>query len=371
MPNAIAFFPWVSIDQAIDAGAVRLLPYRRGQHPGCRPEISQTDMDNVLAAYAEHPHMPIARATILELEDWAAGSEVTDHLGALFRVRNAIAFSALSQRKLFSGSFHYCNYDAYTLVVQALQPGQAGSFAFTTRRRDGGTTHHWSSDEFAFHRPNHVDSRAIVSIDTRLLEATLLIDQTNASGLYEAMVEFCCANTDSPDIPEHVELVMMKSAFEWLMDIDQKADSFTKAIEGVIGDLLPTQQPHGPLEDEWKKRRPHATRILDAWAREFCAVRGMSAHGKQRDADRFVWSARAHLAFSSMLLPLIFKKKLASEGIFEIDSYDVERLRCIEDYLLHDPFSFDWHQDRTHPWTEIENAALISAKAHLFYPESQ
>jgi len=141
---------------------------------------------------------PVTRASPLEVGDWHTGAEVDAHVRTLFLTRQAIGFSALSKRSLFRGHFDYCNYDTYSLVVQRYQQGSnAGMFSFNTRRRDGSTGHMWSSDEFAFHRPNHVDGRAKFDLDRPLLEALLTLGDA-APALLEAMREFNSANTDLP-----------------------------------------------------------------------------------------------------------------------------------------------------------------------------
>ena len=372
MPSALAFLPWVVIDEALTIGPLRLLPYQQGKFPGNLPNATQADIDRVLYTYSNRPKAKIKKATILELGEWQAGMEAQGVLPALFQARNAIAFAALSQRRLFRQHFDYCNYDTYSLVVQRYAPGDARTFSFSTRRRDGGASHLWSSDEFAFHRPNHVDLNSRLSVDEPLLATLLSISDPNSS-LLEAVVEFNCANTDSPDVPVHVEVVMVKSAFEWLLGIGERVNDFVEALKGCLNDtqpIAPREGPRdGPLKSRWRSARPRATRPLEAWAMEFCDIRGASAHGVSRTASRFVWTAHTHLAFASLLFPLLFKKVASQAGLFKLDDYDVERLRRIDAYLLHDPFVFDWMADETtHPWAEIDINAMISAKVRHFYP---
>ena len=356
MPRAIAFFPWVRIDEPIEVGMIRLLPYERLAKPGNLPLVSQEEIDNVLSAYAIRPGKPIEHATLLEFSDWHIGIDASNRVVDLFRARNAIAFSALSIRKLFRGHFGYCNYDTYALVVQRFQSNSAGTFAFSTRRRDGGTSQLWSSDEYAFHQPHHVTGSARIALDYPLLKAMLNLGKTHEY-LYEAAVEFCCANTDSSDVPEHIEIVMIKSAFEWLLGIGEKVDDFSNFLLDLIHNIEPPPTS-GPMKEVWELCRPRASRPLDAWAREFCAIRGASAHGQQRSGRHFAWEPHVHLAFSSLLFPLAFKKVLAREGLLEMDTYDEARLNSIEQYLMHDPFKFDCEEGNAwHPWAEIDSLA--------------
>jgi hypothetical protein len=369
MPSAIAFFPWMAVNGPTTVGPLKLLPYHRGRLPGDLPHVTQADIDGVLSAYANRPRKQITQATLLEFGDWQSGMDAQEIVSDLFRARNALAFAALSRRQLFQDHFGYCNYDSYSLVVQRYQPGHAGTFAFSTRRRDGGTTQMWSSNEFAFHRPNHVEPTGNVEFDEPLL-AALLDLPANETRFFEALTEFNCANTDSPEVPEHVEVVMVKSAFEWLLQINQRVDEFVEALSHSLHDIPPVESPEGPLKLKWQNAQRKATRPLEAWAREFCDVRGASAHGKPRKATRFVWPAHTHLAFASLLFPLIFKKVAAQAGLLTLDSYDAERLKRIDAFILQDPFQFDWlaaHR-ANHPWAKIDfhafSASLIP-KLHL------
>jgi len=280
----------------------------------------------------------------------------------LFRARAAIGFTALSKRRLFVGHLNYCSYDTYPLVVQRYRPGETGTFSFSARRRDGSGLHVWDADSFAFQRPRHVDERAKVDFDQPLAQALIELPAESSVDLYEALTEFNAANTDSQDVPPSVEVVMMKSAFEWLQGVNQDSDNFSRALLA----LLPTADPieDGPLTVAWRNRFPKASRPIDAWAREFCALRGMSAHGQSRNAAHVVWSRYAHLAFASILFPLIVKVGLAADGHWTLSETDAQKLRFIEAYLMHDPFAHDSiHSTESNPWVELDSRAYLTAWA--------
>ena len=153
----------------------------------------------------------------------------------LFRARTAIGFAALASRRLFNGHQDYCCYDTFSLIVQRYRIGDTGMFSFGTRLRDGGTRHMWGSDEFAFQRPLHVDSRARMEFDHRLAQSLFELPLGASAQIFEAISECNSANTDSPDVPEHVEVVMMKSAFEWLLNIKENAKVTIPSIFEVGG----------------------------------------------------------------------------------------------------------------------------------------
>lgn len=357
--KAIAFFPWWNVARSLTIGPIRLLAYQRTKSPGDLPGATQTDLDGVLGAYANRPKHRITSATILEVDDWRTGQDPESVLTRLFAAREALAFSALAERKLFNGHFNYCNFDTYSLVVQRYVAGKTGRFAYTTRRRDGGVSNMWSSDEFAFQRPLHVYDYTGPHLDIKL--AALLMEDVPHHWL-DAVAEFNRANTDSRDVMPHVEVVMMKSAFEWLFHVGPEVQQFTGALERCLSDIPLLDGASGPLQQRWSDTWPKATRLLLAWAREFCALRGTSAHGSRRSIEHFVWTEAAHLAFASMLFPLLFKKVASDADRYVLDEDDYERLRRIDHYIPHDPMMFDADahaSESQHPWILIDSEAKL------------
>jgi hypothetical protein len=236
MPSVIAFLPWAFVQSGVSVGPLRLLPYGKGSLPGDLTHVTQANIDGVLDAYADRPNQPIRSGALLELGDWQSGMDIIDDLVTqLFRARHLLGFSALAQRELFQ-HFGYSNFDTYALVIQRFNPEAPGTFSFAVRRRDGRSQHLWGTDEFAFHRPLHVDGRAQITLDEALLSSLLDLPATHEH-IYEAIVEFNLANTDSSDVPDHVEVVMCKSAFEWLLQIDSNAKSFVTALEARLSGI--------------------------------------------------------------------------------------------------------------------------------------
>jgi hypothetical protein len=352
MIKALAFFPWWSVEHEHRIGSIRLLPYERGLKPGNQPNATQKDIDSVIGAYGELPGKKVNKATLLEVAGWTLGCDPDAVLTELFAVREIVAYSVISNRRLFFGHSRYCCFDNFKLTVQRYVEGKGDMFAYSTRRRDGGVTNLWGSDEFAFHRPLHVNGVDGVGFDEEIVN--LLIGSRNPSWL-NAISEFNRANTDSSDISPNVEMIMMKSAFEQLLEINQYANSFDIALCRLLPDLPSHSDSEGPLKDRWRMAYPKSLGPMTAWAREFCTRRGRAAHGRASSSREGVWSDDAHLAFCSVLFPLLLKKIAWEKGFYEVNAFDLERLRRINDYLMHDPFIVrDDGGGESHPWVEIE-----------------
>ena len=355
---AVAFLPWVAIDQPRRIGPVRLIPYQHAATPGDLPSVTQAALDAVLGAYADRPRKALAKATLLEVGKWRSGDDASRALASLFRARDFLRIAALSKRRLFQGHFGYCNTHNYELVVQAFDPQNLDSIALRTRRRDGGDGILWGANEFAFHRPLHVTNDLKAVVDEPLLRALMRIPRSEG-WLHEAVIQFNAANTDSSDVPVHAEVVMTKSAFEWLLRIDHEAKNFIKAVLQELQPAAPPPVPSGPLTPQWLVKSPPGG-VLEAWAREFCIVRNMAAHaGKQ--GPKLVWSSESHLAFASLLFPLLLKKVLADLGRYKLTGPDRLHLSVIREYLCHEPFDGKRRALGKHPWTKILDDALLSA----------
>jgi hypothetical protein len=257
----LAFFPWIHIDAPTTIGDVRLIPYRRKDKTVSLAHVLKADVDAIFKAYADRPGKAVEHGVILEIGDWHAGTDMSQAIfDRVWQVKEILTLSALSKRHLFQAGGSYVNSDAYTLVVQNFVSGAAHGFAYSTRRRDGSTSNFWSNDKFAFQRPLHVSDRWRMELDAKLAEALLALP--NDDPILEAIREFNAANTDSRDVPQHVELVMVKSALEWLLGIDEKRDSLSKALTKYFP-VADAAAVDGPMKAEWlTRRRPLDQRLL-------------------------------------------------------------------------------------------------------------
>jgi len=146
----------------------------------------------------------------------------------------------------------------------------------------------------------------------------------------------------------------MKSAFERFFSIGQVANEFVDALGACVAVREGQDAPQRPLAGVWGGRWSAKSRLLDAWASEFCAVRGQSAHGQDRSGGKFVWSAEAHLAFASMLFPLLVKQRIAKVEPMPQDERSAVELAMIEDYLCCDRMAPASNESRvSHPWAVV------------------
>ena len=361
-PQGVAFLPWVSLSAPLVIGRLRLLPYERGKAPGDLPHCSQESLDRVMSAYAGHTNRGVRSATLIEMGEWYTGMDVMLKMDEFFLMRNFIGMAALSKRR-FGGHFGYCNFDTYKLVVQRFTKSSAGKQAIRSRRRDGSTIAYWSASDFAFQRPLHVEERASVDLDEDLLLALLNLPAGSGS-ILEAIREYAHANTDSPDVMPHVELVMMTSAFEWLLDSGPNTKRFRQNLAAAVADIGRVEEGDiaVPLREAWANARPDASGLLDAWAAEFIALRGSSAHGANRQIKSFVWPLQTHLMFAAMLFPLLLKRWCAKVSTYKPPYLDSLILQRIEAFIASDPMDPKYNSlkgTEKNPWLELDERCRL------------
>ena len=368
---AVLFFlPWTSVAEELRIAGMRLIPYARGRLPGELMGISQQVLDSVLGNYGDRgrgaqPAQPIHRAAFLLWRDDAPGLEVSDSQIQQRLVEGSyFAFSAMASRRLCS-TFEYYNSDTLQIVAQRFDAHSPAHSCITTRRRDGGTQNMLAGGGgLKFIQPYHVDNSARISVDVPLLEALLrLPDGELKQRIDEAIVAFLRANTDATSMDERSELILMRIAFDTLLAASHDKPAFRRAVTAHFDEV-----PNPPIwhkgslgEATWREHwNSPIGRPLDAWVHDFSAARNAAAHASNTTQKGSLWPRHNHLLFASWLLPLIVKKLLAHEGLYELSDEDKVARAGFEVFLAHDLLALADKKSEILGWQKAE--------AELFLP---
>lgn len=369
------FLPWVSIENIVASGDLKLIPYKRGIQPIDLEGIPIKSIDAVLANYGNQGYRnkraePIAHATIIASHSTSAANEPSDEeIQTRLQIGQQLAFCALAQRKIGS-HFGYCNTDGYRMIAQRFTINNSGAIAVKTRRRDGHSLQYLGNDgrNPRFIRPLHVDDRLSFNIDLKLLEALQAITEPELRERLSVAIDvFIRANTDAPDVPERTEIVLLRSAFETLLKSTHQTQDLTHRFAHHFRNELPVTPAWHPGQfDEaiWRKRWPNSRkrnimRPLDAWVNDFCDARNAAAHGSRNLRDASVWHIHNHLLFASWLFPLIVKGLLASAGLYQLSDEDVIFRRRFEAFFAHDVLA---RSDKDNPeinWMRVEHELFL------------
>jgi hypothetical protein len=349
------------------------LPYCRGKKPGSIGGATQADIDQVLGNYADHGRLPtsslgtpVANATIVH---WVADGEKStisqEEISKRMKFGQWLILAGLSERR-YGSHMRYCNSDGLTLMGQHYASGQAGAVSFDTRRRDGVSKRVLSATYGRpyFLRPINVSDPLVVEFDIPLLKALMNINDVDLENrIYDSVVMFNRANTDASEVPDHAEMVMLRAAFETLLNTSHETSDLVAKINTHFATALaaPIWSNGTFIKEIWLARWTNTKqrkikRPLDAWIHDFCNARNNSAHGSASGSKYppSIWSIRNHLMFASWLFPLMVKGVVAEHGVYTLSDEDKDCRSDFEQFFAEDISKPN--ADSSLPWNVVINA---------------
>ncbi|MCA2991878.1 hypothetical protein [Gemmatimonas sp.] len=308
----LPFLPWATISEPLRFGDFHLMPLGVAINEGAVPATMVDPVMAVLAAYGKTRPVDAASVPLMHRHDMAAladltDEQVTDYFG--FRLR--LTFAAIASRRFFD--HRYLNSDNLQLVIQGFEPDRAGGAIVQSRRRDGAVNNIIPKGHLNIRRPNHISGGCELprDLDVPLLEALEKVRDSEADlveRLDDVVRLFVGANTDSPDISEHSELVDLVSAFGRLVGEWKEPETVRAFVK-----LLPS--PDADMLSNKPGTRAGKARLIDAtanksvravWLKDAFLLRHSYGHGRVTAPSHTpIWSQREHLLLGSVALPLV------------------------------------------------------------------
>jgi hypothetical protein len=176
--------------------------------------------------------------------------------------------------------------------------------------------------------------------------------------LEEAIRLFVGANTDSPDVGVHAELVDSVSAFSRLAGAwDERG-----TVDGFIAALPPPTESDAENygsrsgEDRLRQALANGRSVRAAWLSDAYRLRSQYGHGHVGTPPyRPTWSVHEHLLLSSVALPLTVKGVLAREGFYTLTDMDVVLNDSFDTLATLPQFGADEsdEEESRHPWRDV------------------
>lgn len=330
----LAFLPWLTLSKKayIALHGFELLPYVRGRLPADKDPDLQRALDLVLEPYMDQTNHSVKSATILRLSTHGIINDLTaDERDELFAFTELLALAGLASRDFFGHGFPYVNRDDFMLIIQSFSD-PAGGVAYDARRRDGSTKGYIPRGSYRVQAPLYVNDSTLAEPDMALLDSLLGFRAQNEWPQYwEAILMFNHANTDSSQVPDHQEAVMMVGAFEMLLGLRSGKEhelaeafhhGFSPQRDLTVDKCARLSSPPALLE-RYKKNRS----VREAWIRDFFRMRGALSHGATKPQAPSAWSLREHLLLGAYAFPQLVKLALASRKFYVLtkdDRFDVE-----------------------------------------------
>jgi hypothetical protein len=363
--STLSFFPWTTLRERLQFGRFQLVPFGEALGSGEVPQELHAAVVAVLESYGKTREVDRARVPLLRDESTTLVGELSsEQVDDYFAFRSRLTFAALAARRFFGN--RYCNSDNFRLVVQGFTPERAGGAAITSRRRDGSARNFVPKGVLKVQRPEHVSGWCELprDLDTTLLDA--LEGAHDHDGAVWARVEeairlFIGANTDSPDVGMHAELVDTVSAFSRL------ADSWN--ARGTVEGFLAALPPSGESVAGMFGPRVHMERLARVlseglpvraeWLGDAYRLRSQYGHGHVDEPPyKAAWSVREHLLLGAIALPLAIKGVLRRDGRYTFSPYDEALNEAFDALATLEPFAQN-ADDENYPWREVMNTVLM------------
>lgn len=325
MPS-LAFFPWLKLTEPTTLGPYRLVPY------GAAHNVPR-DVRRIVSSHKQGRGTPIEHAVLIEVNGSLESQLTDDQVAEVFRLRELLCFAALAKRQFFHHS-GYLNAHSLQCVVQDYKPGEA-SVATSARRRDGNNRCLWP-DERAVLCPDHVSAGTSLVYDTAFLTALIDADAQDETGWLRDGVElYNLANTDSPDVRPHTELVLCVAATQRFMGAEKRSDArqLASGFDELLSSRAPATRGLTDCKREGVANLTKARTLREVWFDDFYASRGVVAHGRPAGKPRSIWTIMEHLLLASFIIPRLVMVRLASEGRYELTEQGNDELAAF-DYLL-------------------------------------
>jgi hypothetical protein len=358
----LSFFPWVTITERLRFGSFHLVPCAEAIAVGEIPADLAEAVAAVLTSFGHKRAVDQASIPLLRRDGADLVSDLNDEqVREYFEFRTSLAFAALAAREFFG--FNYWNSDNLRLVIQGFTPEQAGAALVASRRRDGQSHNLIPKGARRATRPDHVWPGCTLprDLDTVLLsglEQARTADNESWPRLAEAIRLFVGANTDSPDVSMHAELVDTVSALSRLFDAwDERA-----TVEGFLAALPPPTESdadrYGPKArtERVQKALEKGLPVRAAWLRDAYVLRSQYGHGRVEEPPYgSIWSEREHLLLGAAIVPLLVKAMLAKDGHYSFTAEDETLNNAFDTLATLEPFAEQGGQSRRYPWRDTIN----------------
>lgn len=323
--GTLVFFPWIHSNGPTKLGAWRLVPYVKNDTQ--LPD----NVHRVLARYRNAVGTPVSRAMLLEIGGKISGHITERTLSRVFLLRSLMAFDGLARRELF-GRGNYVN--AHHFACIAVPNSDRQGVALHQRRR-GAPGLIWHSEEtYRVVCPPHVAAETSVDVDARKMRA-LLAASSRQPWLAESIELFNLANSDSPDIQPHTEVVLSVAALQRALGAESLSGG--RDVAGLFVKALSVVPDARALKDCKRRFEPDpkypARTLRELWFRDLYKLRSAYAHGETQLVRRLIWKAEEHLCLASYIFPRLVLVRLAALGIHKLTETEVDEIGAF-DYLL-------------------------------------
>lgn len=342
----VSFLPWLRLPCWVDFNGFKFIRYP--DPTGKFPKLEF--LDRLFSSYRDSHGQPVPDVTLVMCDDSALGWNVPEkHYSEIRQFSKLLFLACISANEYYNPMASYCCSSQFALVGQRFQSNMEGP-AITSRRKDGNSNSFGPTfEELHFINPPHYKSNGMVDLDIPLLNALVALYKTNLdlkSHILAATDLLYLGSSDSNDIVEETEVILIASAFEQLLNCDGKA----REVAGKLSDLFSTYftldvdkglqtRPEIPVEERYRDAQLKWP-LHKLWMKDFYDLRSNIVHGNERSTWKHGWNLTEHLTFAIYIFPLAVKLLLSADKLYKLTEDDDASCKAIDQILA----SRDWHE---------------------------
>ena len=322
--------PWFSAGERAPLGGCELVPL-----PGAIEEAEQATavkLQAVCERFREIDGELLRSPTVVKLGGEGYLLEERALLAEdVAVVAEVVAFAGLAQRKFFLGHSSYTCRRHFDLHVE---PIEAIALRHTHPRRDGSAVNIVPSRTSRIPRPPDLLPSDQRSVDAELARAMFAAAEENSAwpDIYQGVVCFNLANTDSRIVAPTTELVLLVGALERLLGATGKERSLRRKFLELFKPTTRIKPSEAPRLQSARKRAD-VDSVGAAWIRDLYLLRNAHAHGRLRPQHEHSWTLREHLLLASAIMPPLVKSMLARSSHYSMTDWDKAELDVFEKRL--------------------------------------
>jgi len=281
----LAFFPWLKIKNNFDINEFTVIKSEKFEKVFLKDNFKNVYEKIIKSCYINNDN-PINEFTLIFLKNKDIFKDFADNeIESLFSFTEILAFSGLSNRQFFT-NFSYYNSSNFNFIIQSFEEDSKG-ITIVSRRRDGQTKSFIYVESYKVIKPFYVYNDIAIEIDINsvksLLEAKEELEDKWIN-FSDAIFFFNRANTDSNQISEHQEVVMMIGAIQRILMCNNGK------IKELIENFNNTFRPKKDFDISKSRRikkynykdKDKINTLRETWLKDFYRLRGDYAHGKKQ-----------------------------------------------------------------------------------------
>ena len=245
-----------------------------------------------------------------------------------------LSFSVMAENDYYQQVGQYFNATHFQSFYQRFQVGSQ-EIAPRTRRRDGSTLHGgYKHGELKFSMPLEAATNLKARPNIPLLQSLvkcLRQDTSDAAAIRGAINWFFLANTDSNSVTPETEIIMMSSAFETLLQVQDQREKKKALMDRLPGLSASSLVKEAVRKGTDGKRQKRSWKVW--WIDEFYWLRNKIIHGGKLVPKPKKWTVNEHLTIAAMVLANGVKLKLANLGFYTLEPRDKKRADSIDLFI--------------------------------------